>query len=190
MSAQLEIYKDTQNELTAELADFKEKYREILDLLHDAQDEIKDLHRQARSKYSGLGQHNVVIKGGGEDQDQVLMDQGSDDADDDDDSTANLHSFDTNFSGNFKQQPRPVQVKYCTYHDSRGFRVLSEHQIDGTLCNISPELITYHLLFVKLHWQHRTMHQNVDLYTTTPVYVHVPDTLLFITFATFAIVFT
>ena len=97
ISAQLEIYKDTQNELTAELADFKEKYREILDLLHDAQDEIKELTRTHRSKYSGLGQHNVssAMYSGGEDSNA--------DADMDDlttDSTANLHSFDTN-SGNF-----------------------------------------------------------------------------------------
>ena len=96
ISAQLEIYKDTQNELTAELADFKEKYREILDLLHDAQDEIKELTRTQRSKYSGLGQHNVssAMYSGGEDSNA--------DADMDDltDSTANLHSFDTN-SGNF-----------------------------------------------------------------------------------------
>lgn len=94
ISAQLEIYKDTQNELTAELADFKEKYREILDLLHDAQDEIKELTRTHRSKYSGLGQHNVVCSS--------AMYSGGSDADMDDltDSTANLHSFDTN-SGNF-----------------------------------------------------------------------------------------
>ena len=152
VSAQLEIYKDTQNELTAELADFKEKYREILDLLHDAQDEIKDLHRQARSKYSGLGQHTVVIKGGVEDQDQVLMDQGSDDADDDDDSTANLHSFDTNFSGNFKQQTRQYRRNIELFTMLEVFFFCQNiNLMVGTLYNISPHHITFNILFIKLH---------------------------------------
>ena len=73
ISAQLEIYKETQNELTAELADFKEKYREVLDLLHDAQDEIKDMQRTQRSKYPGIGQHNVSGMFHCEDEDHVLQ---------------------------------------------------------------------------------------------------------------------
>lgn len=59
IAAQLQIYKETQDELTVELADFKEKYREVLDLLHDTQDEIKDLKKRQKSHYLGLGQHNV-----------------------------------------------------------------------------------------------------------------------------------
>ena len=134
------------------MADFKEKYREILDLLHDAQDEIKDLHRQARSKYSGLGQHTVVIKGGVEDQDQVLMDQGSDDADDDDDSTANLHSFDTNFSGNFKQQTRQYRRNIELFTMLEVFFFCQNiNLMVGTLYNISPHHITFNILFIKLH---------------------------------------
>ena len=37
-----QAYRDTQEELTAELADFKEKYREIAGLLHDTQEELKN----------------------------------------------------------------------------------------------------------------------------------------------------
>ena len=49
LATQLEIYKETQDELTSELSDFKEKYMEVADLLHDAQLEIKSLKRRSTS---------------------------------------------------------------------------------------------------------------------------------------------
>jgi hypothetical protein len=42
--------------LTSELSDFKEKYREVLDLLSDTRDELK---RAKKKSYPGIGQHNV-----------------------------------------------------------------------------------------------------------------------------------
>ena len=54
--AQLRIYKETQEELTSELADFKEKYREIVDLLHDTQNELKAAKKRS---YPGIGEHKV-----------------------------------------------------------------------------------------------------------------------------------
>ena len=46
-----------QDELTTELSDFKEKYREVVDLLNDTRDELKQAKRKS---YPGLGQHNVT----------------------------------------------------------------------------------------------------------------------------------
>ena len=45
-----------QDELTTELSDFKEKYREVVDLLHDTREELR---ASKRKSYPGLGQHNV-----------------------------------------------------------------------------------------------------------------------------------
>jgi len=54
-------YKETQDELTGELADFKEKYREVVDLLRDTQEELKSQHRRGSSAkgYLGQGLHGV-----------------------------------------------------------------------------------------------------------------------------------
>lgn len=52
----MRIYKETQEELTSELADFKEKYREIVDLLHDTQNELKAAKKRS---YPGVGEHKV-----------------------------------------------------------------------------------------------------------------------------------
>ena len=56
MAAHLEIYTETQEELTSELADFKEKYREIINLLHDTQNELKKTKKRS---YSGVGTHKL-----------------------------------------------------------------------------------------------------------------------------------
>ena len=56
MSAQLEVYNETQDELTAELSDFKEKYREVVDLLRDTQNELKTAKKRS---YPGMGEHKV-----------------------------------------------------------------------------------------------------------------------------------
>ena len=54
--AQLQIYKETQEELTSELSDFKEKYREVVDILHDTQCELRAAKKRS---YPGMGQHKV-----------------------------------------------------------------------------------------------------------------------------------
>ena len=72
-----QAYRDTQEELTAELADFKEKYREIAGLLHDTQEELKNAAKRRRvsaaaggvgpasasgaaaAAYPGAGRHDV-----------------------------------------------------------------------------------------------------------------------------------
>ena len=56
MAAQLEVYTETQEELTSELADFKEKYREIVSLLQDTQAELKKTKKRS---YSGVGTHKL-----------------------------------------------------------------------------------------------------------------------------------
>ena len=56
LTANLRIYKETQDDLTSELADFKEKYREIVELLHDTQYELKQVKKQ---NYPGVGEHKV-----------------------------------------------------------------------------------------------------------------------------------
>lgn len=50
-----QAYRDTQEELTAELADFKEKYREIAGLLHDTQEELKDAAKRRRVSTAAAG---------------------------------------------------------------------------------------------------------------------------------------
>jgi chromosome segregation ATPase len=56
MAAHLEVYTETQEELTSELADFKEKYREIINLLHDTQNELKKTKKRS---YCGVGTHKL-----------------------------------------------------------------------------------------------------------------------------------
>ena len=52
----MRIYRETQEELTSELSDFKEKYREVVDLLHDTQNELKAAKKRS---YPGMGEHKV-----------------------------------------------------------------------------------------------------------------------------------
>jgi hypothetical protein len=40
-----QAYKETQDELTGELSDFKEKYREIAELLRDTREDLKQARR-------------------------------------------------------------------------------------------------------------------------------------------------
>ena len=54
--AQLQVYKGTQEELTSELSDFKEKYQEVVDLLRDSQNELKNLNKKS---YPGLELHGI-----------------------------------------------------------------------------------------------------------------------------------
>ena len=55
-------YAETQDELTAELADLKDKYREVVGLLRDSQEELK---RSRRSGTGGGGATAVVVSKGG-----------------------------------------------------------------------------------------------------------------------------
>ena len=48
---------ETQEELTSELLDLKEKYREVVSLLRDANEEIR---RGRKRGYPGAGQHAVA----------------------------------------------------------------------------------------------------------------------------------
>ena len=48
---------ETQDELTSELLDLKEKYREVVSLLRDANEEIR---RGRKRGYPGAGQHAVA----------------------------------------------------------------------------------------------------------------------------------
>ena len=54
--AQLQVYKGTQEELTSELSDFKEKYQEVVDLLRDSQNELKNLNKKS---YPGIELHGI-----------------------------------------------------------------------------------------------------------------------------------
>lgn len=56
LAAQLRVYQETQEELTLELADLKDKYHEVADLLADAQNELK---RSRKRTYAGIGQHKL-----------------------------------------------------------------------------------------------------------------------------------
>lgn len=44
------VYRETQDELTSELADFKDKYREVVDLLADAREDLR--------RYNKRGHHH------------------------------------------------------------------------------------------------------------------------------------
>ena len=53
----LSLIQETQDDLTSELLDLKEKYREVLDLLRDANEEIR---RGRKRTYPGAGKHSVT----------------------------------------------------------------------------------------------------------------------------------
>ena len=44
--AQIQVYKQTQEDLISELSDFKEKYSEVVDLLSDSQNELKAFNKK------------------------------------------------------------------------------------------------------------------------------------------------
>ena len=54
--AQLQVYKSTQEELTSELSEFKEKYQEVVELLRDSQNELKNLNKKS---YPDLELHGI-----------------------------------------------------------------------------------------------------------------------------------
>eukprot|EP00092_Neocalanus_flemingeri_P012790 GFUD01013782.1.p1 GENE.GFUD01013782.1~~GFUD01013782.1.p1 ORF type:complete len:1377 (+),score=309.96 GFUD01013782.1:584-4714(+) len=56
LTANLRVYQETQDELTTELVDLKDKYREVVELLRDANEEIK---RSRKKTYPGMGKHSV-----------------------------------------------------------------------------------------------------------------------------------
>ena len=49
-------FQETQDELTTELVDLKDKYREVVELLRDANEEIK---KSRKKTYPGMGRHNL-----------------------------------------------------------------------------------------------------------------------------------
>ena len=53
---QLFFYQETQDELTSELLDLKEKYKEVVNLLRDANEEIR---KGQKSTYPGVGRHSI-----------------------------------------------------------------------------------------------------------------------------------
>ena len=52
------IYQETQDELTSELLDLKEKYREVVDLLRDANEEIR---KGRKRTYPGMGKQTGMF---------------------------------------------------------------------------------------------------------------------------------
>jgi len=56
LTANLRVYQETQDELTTELVDLKDKYREVVELLRDANEEIK---KSRKKTYPGMGRHNL-----------------------------------------------------------------------------------------------------------------------------------
>ena len=56
LGTSLQVYKETQDDLTGELADLKEKYREVVELLHDTRHELKQAKKRS---YPGVGEHKV-----------------------------------------------------------------------------------------------------------------------------------
>ena len=56
LATSLQVYKETQDDLTGELADLKEKYREVVELLHDTRHELKQAKKRS---YPGVGEHKV-----------------------------------------------------------------------------------------------------------------------------------
>ena len=56
LGTSLQVYKETQDDLTGELADLKEKYREVIELLHDTRHELKQAKKRS---YPGVGEHKV-----------------------------------------------------------------------------------------------------------------------------------
>ena len=60
--AQLQVYKETQEELTSELSDFREKYCEIVDLLHDSQNELRAIKKDSCQKFSEVFDNSSTKK--------------------------------------------------------------------------------------------------------------------------------
>ena len=52
------LFQETQDELTTELVDLKDKYREVVELLRDAQE---DLRRSRKRTYPGMGKQTGMF---------------------------------------------------------------------------------------------------------------------------------
>ena len=48
--------KETQDDLTTELCDLKDKYREVVELLRDTQEQLRTSRKRT---YPGIGKHSV-----------------------------------------------------------------------------------------------------------------------------------
>ena len=55
---QASLFQETQDELTTELVDLKDKYREVVELLRDAQE---DLRRSRKRTYPGMGKQTGMF---------------------------------------------------------------------------------------------------------------------------------
>lgn len=51
---QLRVVRECQNELALELSDYKDKYAEILDLLHETQEQVKEQNKRSLPTSRGL----------------------------------------------------------------------------------------------------------------------------------------
>ncbi len=51
---QLQVVRECQNELAIELCDYKDKYAEILDLLHETQEQVKEQNKKSLPTSRGL----------------------------------------------------------------------------------------------------------------------------------------
>lgn len=51
---QLRVVRECQNELVIELSDYKDKYAEILELLHETQEQVKEQHKRSLPTSRGL----------------------------------------------------------------------------------------------------------------------------------------
>lgn len=54
LSMQLRVVRECQNELAVELSDCKDKYAEILDLLHETQEQVKEQNKRSLPTSRGL----------------------------------------------------------------------------------------------------------------------------------------
>lgn len=51
---QLRVVRDCQNELVVELSEYKDKYAEILELLHETQEQVKEQNKRSLPTSRGL----------------------------------------------------------------------------------------------------------------------------------------
>ena len=56
---QLRVVRDCQNELVVELSEYKDKYAEILELLHETQEQVKEQNKRSLPTSRGLAGASV-----------------------------------------------------------------------------------------------------------------------------------
>ena len=54
LTMQLHVVRDCQNELVVELSEYKDKYAEILELLHETQEQVKEQNKRSLPTSRGL----------------------------------------------------------------------------------------------------------------------------------------